>query len=67
MSEWDSNYQPLLQCRDKDQVPQRGGLLVASYGTGFYTYAAYAFYRQLPAGISGAYRLFANLISLGNN
>ena len=67
MSEWDSNYQPLLQCRDKDQVPQRGGLLVASYGTGVYTYAAYAFYRQLPAGISGAYRLFANLISLGNN
>ena len=67
MSEWDSNYQPLLQCHDKDQAPQRGGLLVASYGTGVYTYAAYAFYRQLPAGISGAYRLFANLISWGNN
>ena len=67
MSEWDSNYQPLLQCHDKDQAPQRGGLLVASYGTGVYTYAAYAFYRQLPAGISGAYRLFANLVSWGNN
>jgi hypothetical protein len=42
-----------------------GGLLQAAYGKGTFTYAAYAFYRQLPAGVPGAYRLFANLISLG--
>ena len=43
--------------------PQRGGLLYAQYGQGTYIYAAYAFYRQLPAGVEGAYRLFVNLIS----
>jgi len=67
MTEWDSGYKPLLFCHDKDQEPQNGGLLVASYGAGVYTYTAYAFYRQLPAGVSGAYRLFSNLISSGNN
>ena len=67
LAEWDSRYKPLLSCNDKDQEPQSGGLLVAHYGAGIYTYAAYAFYRQLPAGISGAYRLFSNLISSGGN
>ena len=67
MTEWDSGYKPLLLCRDKDQDPQNGGLLVADYGAGVYTYTAYAFYRQLPAGVSGAYRLFSNLISFGND
>ena len=67
LAEWDSRYKPLLSCNDKDQEPQSGGLLVAHYGAGIYTYAAYAFYRQLPAGISGAYRLFSNLISSGDN
>ena len=57
----------LLFCHDKDQEPQNGGLLVADYGAGVYTYTAYAFYRQLPAGVSGAYRLFSNLISFGND
>ncbi|MCH8295675.1 PIG-L family deacetylase [Candidatus Poribacteria bacterium] len=65
MTEWDSNYKPLLMCNDRDQEPQRGGLLQAKYGQGTYTYAAYAFYRQLPAGVAGAYRLFANMISIG--
>ena len=67
LAEWDSRYKPLLSCNDKDQEPQSGGLLVAHYGAGIYTYAAYAFYRQLPAGVSGAYRLFSNLISSGGN
>ena len=67
MTEWDSGYKPLLFCHDKDQEPQNGGLLVADYGAGVYTYTAYAFYRQLPAGVSGAYRLFSNLISFGND
>jgi len=64
MAEWDARYKPLLEAHDRGQEPQRGGLLQASYGRGTYTYAAYAFYRQLPAGVPGAYRLFANLISL---
>jgi LmbE family N-acetylglucosaminyl deacetylase len=64
MSTWDERYKPLLVCNDRGQEPQRGGMLQARYGRGTYTYAAYAFYRQLPAGVSGAYRLFANLISL---
>ena len=63
LAEWDSRYQPLLECNDRGQAPQKGGLLIARYGKGTFTYAAYAFYRQLPAGVEGAYRLFANLIS----
>lgn len=62
--EWDERYQPLLECHDREQPPQRGGMLQAKYGRGTFTYAGYAFYRQLPAGVEGAYRLFANLISL---
>ena len=62
--EWDPRYIPLLECHDRGQPPQRGGMLQAEYGRGIFTYAGYAFYRQLPAGVGGAYKLFANLISL---
>ena len=65
LTEWHENYQALLTCNDREQDPQRGGLLYAQYGEGTYTYAAYAFYRQLPAGVAGAYRLFVNLLTLG--
>ena len=65
LTEWDGNYQALLTCNDREQKPQHGGLLYAQYGQGTYTYAAYAFYRQLPAGVAGAYRLFVNLLTLG--
>jgi LmbE family N-acetylglucosaminyl deacetylase len=64
MAEWDQRYKALLECNDREQAPQRGGLLFANYGRGTFTYAAYAFYRQLPAGAPGGYRLFANIISL---
>jgi LmbE family N-acetylglucosaminyl deacetylase len=64
MSEWDPQYKPLLECHDREQAPQKGGMLQARYGKGTFTYSAYAFYRQLPAGVPGAYRLFANMISL---
>ena len=63
LTEWDSNYQALLTCHDREQAPQHGGFLTAEYGQGTYTYAAYAFYRQLPAGVSGAYRLFMNMLT----
>ena len=64
MTTWDERYKPLLESRDRQQPPQQGGLLYAQYGTGTFVYVAYAFYRQLPAGVQGGYRLFANLISL---
>jgi LmbE family N-acetylglucosaminyl deacetylase len=64
MSAWDERYKPLLECHDREQAPQKGGLMFAQYGKGTFTYAAYAFYRQLPAGVPGGYRLFANILSL---
>ena len=51
----------------KGRQLQRGGLLYAKYGKGVYIYNAYAFYRELPEGVPGAYRLFANMISLAKN
>ena len=65
LTEWDTNYQALLTCNDREQEPQHGGFLTTKYGQGTYTYAAYAFYRQLPAGVAGAYRLFINMLTLG--
>jgi LmbE family N-acetylglucosaminyl deacetylase len=67
LQSWDSSYVPLLETHDAGQEPQKGGLLYANYGKGVYIYNAYAFYRQLPEGVTGAYRLFANMISLGKN
>lgn len=63
---WDARYQPLLECHDREQIPQQGGLLFARYGEGIYVYSAYALYRQLPQGVPGAYRLLANLVAAGS-
>ena len=63
-SEWDAAYTPLIETHDQGQPPQRGGWVTATYGRGHYTYLAYAFHRQLPFGVPGAYRLLANLLSL---
>jgi LmbE family N-acetylglucosaminyl deacetylase len=65
MESWDSQYQAPLEMHDPDQDPQKGGLLVAKTGKGAYVYVALALYRELPEGVPGAYRLFANLLSLG--
>jgi hypothetical protein len=67
MEKWDSRYTPLVEVHDPDQDPQSGGLLLARYGKGFYVYNAFALHRQLPAGVPGAYRLLANLVSLSKN
>jgi len=67
MKSWDPHYTALLETHDADQDPQKGGLLYARYGKGTYLYCAYAFYRQLPEGVPGAYRIFANLVSLPKN
>jgi hypothetical protein len=63
-SAWDAAYTPMIATHDRGQAPQRGGWLHAKYGKGHYTYFAYAFHRQLPYGVPGAYRLLANLLSL---
>jgi hypothetical protein len=54
----------ILSCNDPGEPARNGGLLVATYGKGYYVYTGLAFFRQLPAGVPGAYRLFANIISL---
>ncbi len=60
---WSPEYTPLIETHDTGQAPQEGGWLEARHGQGLYIYCAYAWYRQLPAGVPGAYRLFANLLS----
>ncbi len=64
---WDDRYTPLLECHDTNQDPQSGGMVIAQHGKGTYVYTAYAWYRQLPNGVPGAFRLFANLLSLPAN
>jgi LmbE family N-acetylglucosaminyl deacetylase len=64
-SEWDPHFVPILAMNDPGESPLKGALLVAPYGKGWYIYSGVAFFRQLPAGVPGAYRLFANLVSLG--
>jgi LmbE family N-acetylglucosaminyl deacetylase len=64
-SEWDPRYQPLFETHDPDQKPQLGGTLYAKYGKGVYVFTAFSWFRELPAGVPGAYRIFANLISAG--
>jgi LmbE family N-acetylglucosaminyl deacetylase len=64
---WDAHYEAPLETHDTDQDPQKGGLVYAKYGKGVYAYVAFALYRQLPDGVPGAYRLFANLLSLPRN
>jgi LmbE family N-acetylglucosaminyl deacetylase len=61
---WDPAFVPLLAFTDPDQPEMRGGLLVAQLGKGHYVYTGLSFFRQLPAGVPGAYRLFANLLAL---
>jgi len=63
MDKWDEHYKPLLACHDPGEEPQKGGLLRAQLGKGTYIYTGYAFFRQLPAGVPGAVRLFVNLLA----
>jgi LmbE family N-acetylglucosaminyl deacetylase len=66
MDHWDDHFTALLSCHDPGEDAQKGGLLRAQYGKGTYIYAAYAFFRQLPAGVPGAVRLYVNLLSAGH-
>ena len=62
LGEWDERYTPLLSSFDTGMEPFEGGLLTTEYGEGRWTYAGWAFFRELPAGVPGAYRLFTNLV-----
>lgn len=64
-NEWSEEFTPLLSMNDKGESSKEGSLLVAKYGKGNYIYTGLSFFREFPAGVSGAYRLFANLLSAG--
>lgn len=64
-SQWDERYETVLSCHDADEPDKKGGLLYARYGKGVFIYSAYAWFRQLPEGVPGAFRLFANMIAAG--
>jgi LmbE family N-acetylglucosaminyl deacetylase len=64
-SQWDDRYATPLAMSDPGETQPNSSLLIAKHGNGFYVYTSLAFFRQLPAGVPGAYRLFANLVSLG--
>jgi len=63
---WDENYDAVLSSNDPGEDPKDGGLLITKYGEGYFVYTGYAWFRQLPAGVPGAYKLFANIVSLGS-
>jgi hypothetical protein len=66
MDKWDDHFKPLLGSHDPGEDEQKGGLLRAQFGKGTYIYTGYAFFRQLPAGVPGAVRLYVNLLSAGH-
>jgi len=67
VSSWDEKYEAILSSHDPGEPERKGGLLYARYGKGVFIYTAYAWFRQLPAGVPGAFRIFANLISAGKH
>jgi len=65
--EWSDKFTPLISINDKGETPKTGSLLVAKHGKGHYIYTGLSFFREFPAGVSGAYRLFANMLSIGKD
>jgi hypothetical protein len=64
-NKWDDRYETLLSCNDAGEPEKKGGMLLARYGKGAFVYTGYAWFRELPAGVPGAYRLFVNLLHAG--
>lgn len=65
-SDWDKQYETPIASHDPNDTDRPGGELFAHYGKGAFIYTSYAWFRQLPAGVPGAYRLFANMVSAGH-
>ncbi len=63
--QWDEHYQSVLESHDPGEEPLAGGMLFTRYGKGAYVFSAYDWFRELPAGVPGAFRMFANMISAG--
>ena len=63
---WDPAFTPVLSMNDAGEPERKGSLLVAKHGNGYYVYTGLSFFRQLPEGVTGAFRLFTNLLSLKN-
>ena len=63
---WSKEYETIFSWNDRGEKPKKGSLLIAKYGKGYYTYTGISFFRQLPQGVSGAYKLLVNIISLNN-
>ena len=64
-NEWNAKFTPILSMKDKGETDKKGSLLIAPYGKGNYIYTGLSFFRELPAGVSGAYKIFANMLSVG--
>jgi len=64
-NEWDPQYETIFSCNDPNEKPSKGSTLVAKYGKGYFIYTGLSFFRELPAGVPGAYRLFVNMICIG--
>ena len=66
-SSWGEEFTPIFSMHDKGESPKKGSLLIAKFGKGNYIYTGLSFFRELPSGVSGAYKLFANMLSLPKN
>lgn len=66
-NEWAEEFSPVISMNDKGEKPKEGSLLVAKHGKGYFIYTGLSFFREFPAGVSGAYRLFANMLSIGKD
>ncbi|SFS87605.1 GlcNAc-PI de-N-acetylase [Zhouia amylolytica] len=64
-NQWGAEFSPILSMNDKGESAKKGSLLVAPYGKGYYIYTGLSFFRELPAGVPGAYKLFTNMLSIG--
>ncbi|WP_293895560.1 PIG-L family deacetylase [Flavobacterium sp.] len=64
-NEWNAAFTPILSANDKGETPKNGALLIAKYGKGYYVYTGLSFFRELPEGVAGAFRLLANIIAVG--
>ena len=66
-NKWGDEFTAVLSLNDKGETPKDGSLLVAKYGKGYYIYTGLSFFREFPAGVPGAFRLFANMLSIGKD